>query len=72
MVDGGGIRWDGRCGVSPGSVDGKIGGKVSWPMSSVMSESVDTVILGFVEVRSDVVQRSPAMAASRLSPIAKV
>ena len=58
--------------MSPGSVDGMTGGKVSWPMSSVMSESVDPVVLGFVEVRSDVGQRSPAMAASRLSPIAKV
>ena len=59
-------------GVSPGSVVGARGAKVSCPMSSVMSESVDPVALGLGEVRSGVGQGSPAMAASRLSPIAKV
>ena len=42
--------------MSPGSVVGATEGKVSWPMSSVISESVDPVVLGFVEVRSDVGQ----------------
>ena len=58
--------------VSLGSVVGARGAKVSCPMSSVMSESVDPVALGLGEVRSGVGQGSPVMAASRLSPIAKV
>ena len=59
-------------GVSLGSVVGARGAKVSCPMSSIMSESVDPVVLGLEEVRSGVGQGSPAMVASRLSPIAKV
>ena len=75
MVDGGGmglVGGGGGGGVSPGSVAGTMGAKVSCPMSSIMSESVDPVALGLEEVRSGVGQGSPAMAASRLSPIAKV
>ena len=51
------------------SVAGGGGAKVSFPMSSIMSESADPVVLGFEVVRSDGGQESPAMAASRLSPI---
>ena len=51
------------------SVAGGGGAKVSFPMSSIMSESADPVGLGFEVVRSDGGQESPAMAASRLSPI---
>ena len=51
------------------SVAGGGGAKVSFPMSSIMSESADPVVLGLEVVRSDSGQESPAMAASRLSPI---
>ena len=51
------------------SVAGGGGAKVSFPMSSIMWESADPVVLGFEVVRSDGGQESPAMAASRLSPI---
>ena len=54
------------------SVAGGGGAKVSFPMSSIMSESPDPVVLGFEVVRSDGGQESPAMAASRLSPIIEV
>ena len=55
-----------------GSVAGGGGAKDSCPMSSTMSESEDPVGLGFGVVRSDGGQESPAMAASRLSPIIEV
>ena len=54
------------------SVAGGGGAKDSCPMSSIMSESVDPVVLGLGVVRSDGGQESPAMAASRLSPIIEV
>ena len=54
------------------SVVGGGGAKDSCPMSSIMSESVDPVVLGLGVVRSDGGQVSPAMAASRLSPIIEV
>ena len=54
------------------SVAGGGGAKVSCPMSSIMSESADPVVLGLEVVRSDGGQESPAMAASRLSPIIEV
>ena len=73
MVDGGRMGFvGGGGGVSLGSVAGARGAKCSCPMSSIMSESIDPVALGLEEVRSGVGQVSPAMAASRLSPIAKV
>ena len=72
VVDGGRMGFVGGGGVSPGSVAGARGAKVSCPMSSIMSESVDPVALGLEEVRSGVGQGSPATAASRLSPIAEV
>ena len=72
MVDGGSIGFVGGGGVSPGRMAGAGGAKVSCPMSSVMSEAVDPVALRLEEVRSGVGQESPAMAASRLSPIVKV
>ena len=53
-----------------GSVAGGGGAKDSCPMSSTMSE--DPVGLGFGVVRSGGGQESPAMAASRLSPIIDV
>ena len=55
-----------------GSVAGGGGANDSCPMSSIMSESVDPVGLGLEVVRSDGGQESPAMAASRLSPIIEV
>ena len=55
-----------------GSVAGGGGAKDSCPMSSVMSESEDPIGLGFEVVRSEGGQASPAMAASRLSPIVEV
>ena len=55
-----------------GSVAGGGGAKVSCPMSSIIAESADPVVLGLGEVRSDGGQESPAMAASRLSPIVGV
>ena len=55
-----------------GSVVGGGGAKDSCPMSSAMSESEDPIGLGFGVVRSDGGQESPAMAASRLSPIIEV
>ena len=48
------------------------GAKDSCPMSSIISESVDPVVLGLGVVRSEGGQESPAMAASRLSPIIEV
>ena len=51
------------------SVAGGGGAKVSCPMSSIIAESADPVGLGLGVVRSDGGQESPAMAASRLSPI---
>ena len=55
-----------------GIVVGVGGAKVSYPMSSIIAESADPVVLGLGEVRSDGGQESPAMAASRLSPIVGV
>ena len=55
-----------------GSVAGGGGAKDSCPMSSAMSESEDPIGLRFGVVRSDGGQESPAMAASRLSPIIEV
>ena len=73
MVDGGRIGLVDGGGVAPESVAGARGGaKVSCPMSSIMVESADPVALELEEVRSSVGQESPAMAASRLSPIVKV
>ena len=57
--------------MSAGGAAVAMEGKDSWPISSVISESVDPVVLGLVEVRSDVGQGSPAMAASSLSPISR-
>ena len=54
------------------SVAGGGGAKVSFPMSSIIAESADPVVLGLEVVRSDGGQGSPAMAASRLSPIVGV
>ena len=54
------------------SVAGGGGAKDSCPMSSIIAESVDPVVLGLEVVRSDGGQGSPAMAASRLSPIVGV
>ena len=54
------------------SVAGGGGAKVSFPMSSIMAESADPVVLGLEVVRSDGGQECPAMAASRLSPIVGV
>ena len=48
------------------------GAKVSFPMSSIIAESADPVVLGLEVVRSDGGQGSPAMAASHLSPIVGV
>ena len=73
---GGECRSIGGCDVSAGNAAGTMEetmeGKVSLPMSSVMSESVDLVVIGLVEVRSDVGQGSPAMKASRLSPMSEI
>ena len=55
-----------------GSVAGGGGAKDSCPMSSVMSESEDPIGLGFEVVRAEDGQASPAMAASRLSPIIEI
>ena len=55
-----------------GSVAGGGGAKDSCPMSSVMSESDDPIGRGFEVVRAEGGQASPAMAASRLSPIIEV
>ena len=55
-----------------GIVVGVGGAKVSYPMSLIIAESADPVVLGLGEVRSDGGQESPAMAASRLSPIVGV
>ena len=55
-----------------GRVAGGGGAKDSCPMSSVMSESEDPIGLGFEVVRAEGGQASPAMAASRLSPIIEV
>ena len=55
-----------------GSVAGGGGAKDSCPMSSVMSESEDPIGRGFEVVRAEGGQASPAMAASRLSPIIEV
>lgn len=44
-------------------------GKDSCPISSVISESVGPAVRGLGVDRTEVGQGSPAMAASRLSPI---